>query len=131
MEKAYDSGSGRSRGPEGKLIHEQMLRVLVDQYRIEEGSYHNLLKYARQYGSDMHGSDMHGSDMHGSYMHSSDMHRSDMHRSDMHRSDMHGSDMHGSGSLYCCLLIYKQRIQLRRITLFCCRHHKTVFFTIT
>ena len=24
MEKAYDSGSGRSRGPEGRLIHEQM-----------------------------------------------------------------------------------------------------------
>ena len=52
MEKAYDSGSGRSRGPEGKLIHEQMMCVLVDQHRVEEGTYHNLLKYARQYGCD-------------------------------------------------------------------------------
>ena len=52
MEKAYDGGCGRARGPEGKLIHEQMLHVLVDQHRVEERSYHNLLEYARQYGCD-------------------------------------------------------------------------------
>ena len=34
MDKAYDSGSGRSRGPGGKLINEQMLHVLVDQQRV-------------------------------------------------------------------------------------------------
>ena len=55
MEKAYDCGSDISRGPESKLIHEQMLRVLVDQHRVEEGSYHNLLKYTRQYGCDCDG----------------------------------------------------------------------------